>query len=148
MSCNLSIIYLGNSFAMVMTPTPPNQDLGFFLRPFSDFSWVCLLSIVIFSIILILITLFIFKLDDNSISVKMISFTIWIMFTMIYAYYGGALTMFFITEDEVIFNNIKDVLKIFPEWNIIFDSGDHSFFSLPAQRVKCHSYQLFVCLHI
>ena len=81
-----------------------------------------------------MITLYLFKLY-NSNSLKMISFTIWIMFTMIYAYYGGALTMFFITEDPVIFNNIRDVLKVFPEWNIIFDYGDHSFFSLPAQRV-------------
>ena len=119
---------------MVMIPNPPNQDLGFFLRPFNKDSWLCLLSIVVFSIILIMITLYLFKLY-NSNSIKLISFTIWIMFTMIYAYYGGALTMFFITEDPVIFNNIRDVLKVFPEWNIIFDYGDHSFFSLPAQRV-------------
>ena len=78
---------------MVMTPTPPNQDLGFFLRPFNNDSWFCLLSVVIFSIILILFTLYMFKLD-NSISVKMISFTIWIMVPIIYFFDGRSLSRY------------------------------------------------------
>ena len=50
--------------------------------------------------------------------------------------YGGAMTMFFASEIVPPFENLRDVLKAFPEWNIVFISGNEIFFKVPADQVN------------
>ena len=57
-------------------------------------------------------------------------------FTLMYAFYSGALTMFFLTEDELPFTNSRDVLKLFPDWKLIFKDGYEQNFEFPAKRVR------------
>ena len=44
----------------------------------------------------------------------------WISHLLIISYYDGALTMFFIAESTIPFLTIRDVLKVFPEWKLVF----------------------------
>ena len=76
---------------------------------------------------------------------KILSICCWIAFTIIYAYYGGALTMFFITEENIPFKSLKEALSGFPEWKIISVHGSEMVFKFPAKRVcmfklRCASF--------
>ena len=64
-------------------------------------------------------------------------------FVLINAYYGGALTMFFVSEISLPFQTIEDVLKLFPSWNLVFLDGNDNFFKLPASQVN-HSCYLHI----
>ena len=67
---------------------------------------------------------------------SIIEVSLWFFFVLINAYYGGALTMFFVSEITVPFNTLRDVLQVFPEWNLIFPTGADIVFKLPAFQVK------------
>ena len=66
---------------------------------------------------------------------KIISICCWIAFAIIYAYYSGALTMFFITEENIPFNSLKEALSATLEWKIISVHGSEMVFKYPAKRV-------------
>ena len=51
------------------------------------------------------------------------SFTIWLFFVLLNAYYGGALTMFFTGTDNIPFNSRKDILREYPDWNLRIPTG-------------------------
>ena len=60
----------------------------------------------------------------------------WFFFVLINAYYGGALTMFFVSEITLPFNTIRDALKAFPGWKIMYQAGNDAYFEIPASQVK------------
>ena len=62
--------------------------------------------------------------------------SIWFLFVLINAFYGGALTMFFVAELKIPFNSLRDVLKIFPEWNLVIEAGFTDMFKEPARNVS------------
>ena len=66
---------------------------------------------------------------------SLIKSSLWFFFVFINAYYGGALTMFFANDISPPFENLRDVLKAFPKWNLIFPSGLEMFFKVPAEQV-------------
>ena len=66
---------------------------------------------------------------------SIIEVSLWFFFVLINAYYGGALTMFFVSEITLPFNTLRDVLKAFPSWNFVFIDGLESFLKLPADQV-------------
>ena len=47
------------------------------------------------------------------------TFSFWFLFVLLNAFYGGALTMFFVAEISIPFNTMRDVVKIFPEWKLL-----------------------------
>ena len=59
----------------------------------------------------------------------------WFFFVLINAYYGGALTMFFVSEITLPFNTIRDALKAFPSWNFMYQAGNDAYFEIPASQV-------------
>ena len=61
--------------------------------------------------------------------------SLWMFFLLVNAYYGGALTMFFVSELTLPFNTLRDVLQIFPEWKLVFIVGYEASFKLPADQV-------------
>ena len=63
------------------------------------------------------------------------SFSSWTFFVLLNAYYGGALTMFFVSEPTLPFNTLRDVLKAFPSWNFVFIDGLDNYFKMPADQV-------------
>ena len=60
----------------------------------------------------------------------------WLFFVLINAFYGGALTMFFVSEVTLPFNTLRDALRVFPSWKIIYQSGNDAYFELPASQVN------------
>ena len=74
---------------------------------------------------------------------SIIEVSLWFFFVLINAYYGGALTMFFVSEITVPFETLRDVLKVFPEWNLVFMDGVEAYFKLPADQVKFITMQNF-----
>ena len=103
------------SFLVVKQPT---FDPGLFLRPFTDLSWF--LIIVSFFIHFILLFL-IHKLEDYDLknSVIVIELVAWFLFILLYAYYGGALTMYFSVEPVLPFETTEDVLLAMPDWKLL-----------------------------
>ena len=113
---------------------PPAKDFKFFVRPFTNLTWLCLLLTIAIPIIAIsCLNKFPFFHQKNA--MKIISICCWIAFGIIYAYYGGALTMFFITEEIIPFNSLKEALSASPEWKIISIHGSEGVFKYPAERV-------------
>lgn len=60
------------------------------------------------------------------------SLSSWLFFVLIQAYYGGALTMFFTSEIPIPFNNIYDVMKDYPTWNLRMRAGNEALFQYKA----------------
>ena len=78
----------------------------------------------------------IFNNFNKTVSSKIIAFTFWFSFLFLHAFYGGALKMFFSTEVAIPFNDIRDVLKAFPSWNLIFADGNDIHFTPWVIRVS------------
>ena len=78
---------------------------------------------------------FIKDYDDKSAS-KMTLFSMWTFFVLINAYYGGAMTMFFVSEISLPFETLRDVLQEFPSWNLKFIDGNDNYFKTPSIQVR------------
>ena len=72
---------------------------------------------------------------DNMTSSKISITSLWFFFVLVNAYYGGALTMFFVSEITLPFKTIRDVLQVFPSWNLVYLDGNDNYFKLPASQV-------------
>ena len=72
---------------------------------------------------------------DNMTSSKISITALWFFFVLVNAYYGGALTMFFVSEITLPFKTIRDVLQVFPSWNLVYLDGNDNYFKLPASQV-------------
>ena len=67
------------------------------------------------------------------------TFSFWFLFVLLNAFYGGALTMFFVAELSIPFNSVRDVLIKFPEWKLIMEETKrYLFIDEPALRVSTH----------
>lgn len=49
---------------------------------------------------------------------------IWYFFVLLNAFYGGALTMFFTSVASIPFENVRDVMRAYPEWNLLMLKGN------------------------
>ena len=72
---------------------------------------------------------------SNSDIKNVILFATWMFFTLVNAYYGGALTMFFISDTEIPFKTVTEALRQ-PNWKFIFNTGEEAIFVFPAKQVK------------
>ena len=115
-------------------PKPTMRDFGFFTRPFSIKVWICL-SLVIGVSSLIIFGLNLCQISEGKIGFQGIIFSLSVLFTVMYAYYGGALTMFLMTENEDIFSNLDEALYLFPEYKVMLRDGLQDRFWALNQRV-------------
>jgi hypothetical protein len=58
--------------------------------------------------------------------------TLWIFYVMLSAFYGGAMTMFFTSTAQINLNNIVEVIRAYPDWNLVFLKGNGAKFALKA----------------
>ena len=91
-------------------------DPGFFIRPFTEISWLLIFISFIFLFFLSLVIQF-FDKSDKRASKSIIELTAWFLFVMLYAYYGGAMTMFFAVEPSLPFKTIDEAMLANPPWN-------------------------------
>ena len=61
--------------------------------------------------------------NDNMQGIKILTFTVWLFFTLVNSYYCGVLTMFFATANELPFKTMSDVLEAYPDWNLRFEAA-------------------------
>ena len=117
-------------------PKPPEVDSGLFIRPFTNSAWKTIGIIFFIGMLVLIVPYFFIKDWEKLKAYHIIELSMWSFFVLLNAYYGGALTMFFVSEITVPFNTLRDVLKVFPEWNLVFLDGVESYFKLPAAQVK------------
>ena len=134
---------LTERFLCLVIPNPPKFDPGLLYRPLAKGVWICIfISLSLASCFGIIPHIFI-KGYENMISnqISMISF--WFLFVLLNAFYGGALTMFFVAEISIPFNTMRDVLKLFPEWKLLVAIGSKTIvITEPALSVSAYIFTL------
>ena len=80
---------------------PPEVDFWLFKRPFTNQSWLFIL--ISFSLIFTMLFMVQYKSTKGYVIIELIA---WLLFVILYAFYGGALTMFFTNEPSLPFNTI------------------------------------------
>ena len=121
---------------LAVIPKPPEFDLGLFIRPFTKDSWIGIGAMLVIGSAALSLPMFAIKYYRHLYSKKIVIISCWCLFVLINAFYGGALTMFFISETTVPFESLRDALRAFPDWNLVYQEGNEAFFHIPASQVE------------
>ena len=106
---------------LILAPQLVKMDAGMFVRPFTTMAWYCT-GAVVASALCVSAALFSCSKTDMS-GFKIFLLTLWYFFVALNAYYSGALTMFFITNEQPPFDSIRDAIRAYPEWTLIIRTG-------------------------
>jgi len=109
-------------------------DLGLFTRPFTKSSWT-----VIFGTLLLLGSVYAipevlivkYNLKETEL---LLSTVAWYFFVIVNAYFGGAMTMFFATDETFPFHDIRDVIRAYPDYHLIIQDGNQNPFTILADN--------------
>ena len=112
-----------DSTAVVLTPSAPEIDIGLFIRPFRNDAWVGAFIVIAITLIGIMIPYAYLSYYEYTDGYKISTTSIWIFFLLVNAYYGGAMTMFFTTEVTIPFETMEDVLRAYPNFNLMMEAG-------------------------
>jgi hypothetical protein len=123
-------------FILTYIPKPPEVDYGLYIRPFRVEAWKAIFAVIFVGFLSFALTQFTAKSYGIIISSRIVMFFGWSFFLLINAYYGGALTMFFVSEIALPFETMRDVLKATPFWTLLFFDGNQVVFETPASQVK------------
>ena len=123
------------TYVLCYIPKASELDYGLVIRPFTTNVWMGIGIILIIGLAFFFVPYFFISGWDFMSANSLIKSSLWFFFVFINAYYGGALTMFFANDISPPFENLRDVLKAFPQWNLIFPSGLEMFFKVPAEQV-------------
>ena len=124
------------TYVLCYIPKTSELDYGLVIRPFTSNVWKGIGIILIGGLAFFFLPYFFIRGWDNMSANGMIKLSIWFFFVLINAYYGGALTMFFANEIDPPFENLRDVLQAFPQWNLVFTSGMEAHFKVLADQVN------------
>jgi hypothetical protein len=115
--------------ALALTPKQPDVDLMMLLRPFTRNTWIFIL-VMLFAIFVVLIVPNCMFINYENTDAHLATVTAgWFFFTLINAYYSGALTMFFASEMTLPFSSMSDVLKEYPDWKVMILSGNEAMYT-------------------
>ena len=106
-------------YICVVKPNPPKFDPGLLYRPLARSVWICIFIFLSLASCFEIIPHIFIRGYENMISNQISTFSFWFLFVLLNAFYGGALTMFFVAEITIPFNTMRDLLKVFPEWKIV-----------------------------
>ena len=106
---------------LALTPQK-STDTDLFIRCFTDYSWIAI-SITVGVIMACIVLQKYIMPDEYTNAETIMTFTVWLFFVMINAFYGGALTMFFTGTTDIPFNSRHDVLREYPDWKYKFMDG-------------------------
>ena len=121
---------------LAVIPKPPELDVTLFIRPFTDDAWKGIGILILIGLFLLIVPYFFVKKYPDTAAYKIVMYSGWFFFVLINAFYGGALTMFFVSEIRLPFNSIKEVLQLFPKWKLIYQAGNDAYFDMPAAQVS------------
>ena len=157
-------------FVSCVVLDPPQIDPGLFIRPFTNLAWAVIFVTTGVYIFLLFIPSMIIKsssaLDSGGTgdarappefrvwlksnkqlsSESILELVIWLFFTIVYAYYGGALTMFFANEQRLPFETLTEALDFSPEWRVLLlnDGYGTVIFEHKAHRQLIPEYQKYL----
>ena len=120
----------GNT-VLSITPKRKALDFALFIRPFTHQAWIAILlttTACFFTLIIPYIFVKAYELGDAHMTAATAT---WLLFTLINAYYSGALTMFFSTKEQVPFSSIQDVIRAYP------GESKPSFFFRSVSLILC-----------
>ena len=118
---------------VALTPDPQKVDLAFLTRPFASRTWVG----IGLSVAVILLAVFVpccsWTGYEDSDAYQTTATVAWTFFTLVNAYYSGALTMFFASEMDLEFSTLEDVLEAYPTWKLMILSGNEAMYVLQEE---------------
>ena len=126
-----------DSVVVVMTPSPLEIDIGLFIRPFKNEAWIGVIIIVGISFVVIMVPYAYLNSYENTDGYMIANTSIWFFFLLVNAYYGGAMTMFFTTEITIPFETVEDVMRAYPSYNLMVQSGMEVYFNEKSLHVIC-----------
>ena len=130
----LSFSHVDNrGLVLVATPNVPNIDFGLFLRPFTTSAWRGIVGVLLVTYL----TSFVIKSrdsDETPTYQQILAMTTWLFFVLLNSFYGGAMTMFFANDITLPFENIRDVIQAYPEWELLLLKGTESTYTNYIQQ--------------
>lgn len=104
------------------------QSLGIewsqFTKPFSFTVWIAYISTTA-----VLISGYYLAVQyDHSTLAESFSWLGWVLFVFVFAFYNGALTMFFTSEPKLPFDNLKGAIRAYPQWKVIMQKDTDVLF--------------------
>ena len=118
----------------------------FISGPFRVSTWQGIGIMFVFAMFLMVAPCICVKGYTETTAFSIITTSGWFFFVLINAYYGGALTMFFVSEITLPFNTIRDALRAFPTWNFMYQAGNDAYFEIPASQVIAVRYKSLVAV--
>ena len=115
---------------VALTPDPHKVDLAFLTRPFARRTWIGIVLSVAVILLAVFVPCFAVSRYENSDAYQATATVAWTFFTLINAYYSGALTMFFASEMNMEFSSLEDVLDAYPTWKLMVLSGNEAMYVL------------------
>ena len=119
--------YILTEYFLVTTPNVPSLDLGLLLRPLTTSAWKGISGLVLAIYLATLVTKS-RDLDDTAANRRMLGISTGIFFVLLNSFYGGAMTMFFVNEAALPFENIHQVIRAYPEWELLVQNGTESVY--------------------
>ena len=113
---------------LVLTPQPPKVDVLLYIRPFTDESWGAIGAIMVVMLVCLIFPYLVVRHVESTAGHQMIVLFSWYFFILLNAYYGGAMTMFFTSEATLPFETMKDVIRAYPGWKLLMQSGNEITF--------------------
>ena len=100
-------------------------DFALFLKPFTPQCWSLILPLAVF--------IFLFSSQWRRAKKefewrRLLMFSLSAFYVVLYAFYGGALTMFFTSKAKIPFETVEDAALKYPQWKIIMTEVAMNFF--------------------
>jgi hypothetical protein len=119
-----------------MNLVPDACDWTFFTSPFDIHTWVVMLSAYGSFAGAYLCMIKLFAIKNVKTGLECMSLNGWLLFTMLFAFYSGAQTMFLATPKELPMNSVSDAIKAYPTWNLISLTNDTLYIEMNADAGK------------
>ena len=110
---------------LVSAKQKPKTDFGLLSRGFNNASWMGIFILLV----IVHICIFISKLvgpNGHKESLKIMVFSMALLFVMIRAYYSAALTKFFTVAIPQPFETERDVIRAYPSWDFMIRKGEEA----------------------
>ena len=116
-----------------LTPDPHQVDFAFLTRPFARRTWVGIALCVAVILLAVFVPCCALGRYEDTDAYQATATVAWTFFTLINAYYSGALTMFFASEMDLEFSKLEDVLDAYPTWKLMVLSGNEAMYVLQEE---------------
>ncbi len=133
-------LVLSSRSILLLVPQRPKVDFTLFLRPFTAEAWELIIAVSVVIILLVAVPQLFYPDYDSTNVKKVASTTAWSFFVLINAFYGGALTMFFTTEEKIPFQGIRDVLRS-SDWQLLAMDGRENNSTILLTSLQLHLLQ-------